>query len=130
MSYTEIKNGKRIVTKKITIEKDLDAVLKEFNFKALTKKGAVCEWELSDFTIHFAFDDEKNPHIFLFCGTESIVYYQTYSHRMWWHGKYPSGDGRYSSGNGDMIELHQDESVINDLMDKLRTKWNEVKNAH
>ena len=125
MSYTEIQNGKRIVTKKITIEKDLDAVLKEFNFKAVNDpiKGATCEWELSDFTIHFSFDDGKNPYIFLFFKTESIVYYQTYSHRMWWHG-------RYSSGNGDMIELHQDESVINDLMDRLRTKWNTVKNAH
>lgn len=124
MSYTEIKNGKRIVTKKITIEKDLDAVLKEFNFKAVNDpiKGATCEWELSDFTIHFSFDDEKNPYIFLFFGKESIVYYQTYSHRMWWHGKYPSGDV--------MIELHHDESVINDLMDKLRTKWNKVKNAN
>lgn len=125
MSYTEIQNGKRIVTKKITIEKDLDAVLKEFNFKAVTNpiKGAVCEWELSDFTIHFSFDDGKNPYIFLFCGTESIVYYQTYSHRMWWHGKDPSGEGV-------MIELHQDESVINDLMNKLRTKWDALKNAH
>ena len=41
MSYTEIKNGKRIVTKKITIEKDLDAVLKEFNFKAVYVVGRI-----------------------------------------------------------------------------------------
>ena len=116
--FTEIKDGKRIVIKKITIEKDIDAVLKEFNFEKVDDY----EWDLSDFTIMlYFFGDDNIPHISLYYKEEPIAHYQTYSHRMWWHGKYPSGD---------MIELSQEESVMNDLMNKLRTKWDAVKNAH
>lgn len=116
--FTEIKDGKRIVIKKTTIEKDIDAVLKEFNFEKVDDY----EWDLSDFTIMlYFFGDDKIPHISLYYKEDPIAQYQTYSHRMWWHGKYPSGD---------MIELSKDEFVINDIMDKLRTKWDAVKNAH
>lgn len=109
--YTEIKDSKRIVNKKVVIETDLDTVLKEFNFKKL----ADCKWELSHFTISlYFFGEDKIPHIYLYYKEDAIAHYHTYFHRMWWHCKYSSDT---------LIEIKKDESVINDIMKNVRKKW-------
>jgi len=106
--FTEIKNDKKIVCKKVSVENDMDAILKEFNFINV----ADCKWELSHFTISLSFfGEDKIPHIYLYYKEEFIDHYYTFFHRMWWYSTVQKR------------QINTDESVINVLMQQVRDRW-------
>ena len=113
--FTEIKNNiKVMIDCDLKIEKDLDSILKEFNFDQVKKDI----WKLDNFTIKLTLiGGNEVPRISLYYLDELITYYSTLPHRKWWYSKLDENTQQFS----------EEYQVINDLMNKLRTKWSSIK---
>jgi hypothetical protein len=109
--YTEILNGMRTMSDiKVSIEKDLGSILKEFHFDEVSNQ----KWRLGEFVIYLNhLGDDNLPHIHLYHGNTLLAHYYTFYHRLWW----------YLHLGRNLTKIDTDREVINDIMNHIRNKW-------